>query len=356
MSSIDLTAEADHNPIHAHNGDDNPTENDSSMGPALTNDINSLEVPRPSAPTPMKRAVSAPTTIVEKRNAIDVIIDSSSKHQATNEQSAIETVMTDAGLPGVTSSSSAIQQDQTVLLEPGAVTAVPGGGGQLRSSTLDAALHIYNNDLLAHEHRSGALGREVRSVSFARTYSANDHSLQTPRRYPHLHSYSPRNRSPSPAIPLESFPHLENVVKWMNDIVKVGVVAVADPNAASDLEAGLVSSAAANSTAPSASGSGGQDASKDVIETFYCSICFENRAMVDVFQAAACGKQHTYCLPCMSSYATIQVEDGVVDHYCPGVGECHAKLSSNELRLLLFPEAFERWVTNYLNSLVHGDN
>jgi hypothetical protein len=37
-----------------------------------------------------------------------------------------------------------------------------------------------------------------------------------------------------------------------------------------------------------------------------------------------------------------QVADGVIDHYCPGVAECHAKLTMDELKLLLFPDAYTR--------------
>lgn len=76
-----------------------------------------------------------------------------------------------------------------------------------------------------------------------------------------------------------------------------------------------------------------------------CSICFENRSKLDAFTVTACDCKHVYCLPCMSSYATILVDDGVVDHYCPGVAECHALLTAEELRVLLFPEAFAKYGT-----------
>lgn len=94
-------------------------------------------------------------------------------------------------------------------------------------------------------------------------------------------------------------------------------------------------------------------------------ICLENCPRFDEFQLTTCSFKHTYCLPCLRTYLYNQVQyhtsanirrnipilrwlyffqvtNGVVDHYCPGVGQCRAALTIEEIKFLLTEAAFAK--------------
>jgi hypothetical protein len=254
---------------------------------------------QPCPPIPMKRAVSDPTTTTEKLHAIDTVIDSPSRSHDATVFPVKTGALTETSAPSITA-ITAIRKEQALLMGAEAASALPGGGGQLYLSEAVATLRSLNNDLLAHQLKNSAVGREVRSASLTRSISAqhytNNFALQQGR-YPHLHTYTP-HRNNSPSLPLDALINIEDVFKWMNEVIG----GMTTDNAVPDLEAGLVP-AIAQVPSPLIS----QDFGKDVIETFNCSICFENRAKADAFRLASCTHNHTYCLPCMSSYYTIQV-------------------------------------------------
>lgn len=119
-------------------------------------------------------------------------------------------------------------------------------------------------------------------------------------RYPHLHSLSGNISCsrPTPVTPLgglRSSPIVLNVAEVFTNLNKLLTESVYDSNndMSADVESGLVSS--------------GSNTENEFIETFYCTICYENHALENAFRANECGERHTYCIPCMSSYATIQV-------------------------------------------------
>jgi hypothetical protein len=80
------------------------------------------------------------------------------------------------------------------------------------------------------------------------------------------------------------------------------------------------------------------------LDTFYCNICLENCSSTMGFIIASCELQHKYCRDCLQGYYTAQVNDGAVEHYCPGVGDgCKGHLASNELASLVGSDTLERY-------------
>jgi ribosomal protein S27AE len=77
--------------------------------------------------------------------------------------------------------------------------------------------------------------------------------------------------------------------------------------------------------------------------TFFCRVCLENCSVSLGFVISNCSEQHKYCRDCLQGYYTAQVTDGVIEHFCPGVGEgCHGSLSPDELKSLVSGDAFQR--------------
>lgn len=154
-------------------------------------------------------------------------------------------------------------------------------------------------------------------------------------RYPHQHSFrlpsatttDTRKQSPKYALNstssrpqslrevLQDRTLMDDVLIGVNAVVNV-VMGSSNPStpfeSLHDVETGLAGTAAhVHDTG-------------DIIETFNCrffklsgawralivsccSICFENRALSDAFHPSECTFNHTYCLPCMSAYATVLV-------------------------------------------------
>lgn len=80
-----------------------------------------------------------------------------------------------------------------------------------------------------------------------------------------------------------------------------------------------------------------------ITSTFFCSICLENCAKSLEFTCVGCSFQHTYCTSCMDGYLTAQINDGVIQHACPGMGECHAVLSRDEIVQLVSSDTFAKF-------------
>ena len=80
-----------------------------------------------------------------------------------------------------------------------------------------------------------------------------------------------------------------------------------------------------------------------VEETFYCLICLENCSQRSAFHPQGCGMSHQFCDQCMKGYAKVQVDDGVIEHTCPGFVQCSCVLTSEDLRQLLSDESFARY-------------
>ena len=80
-----------------------------------------------------------------------------------------------------------------------------------------------------------------------------------------------------------------------------------------------------------------------VEETFYCEICLENCAKSSAFSAEGCPLHHEYCDTCMRGYTKAQVDDGAIEHTCPGMQQCRGVLTANDLRQLLSDESFARY-------------
>jgi hypothetical protein len=78
-------------------------------------------------------------------------------------------------------------------------------------------------------------------------------------------------------------------------------------------------------------------------ETFFCNICLENCSKRLSFVSSSCCEKHEYCLPCMQGYSKVQMDDGVIEHTCPGMGICGGVLTKDELRTLLTDESFARY-------------
>jgi ribosomal protein S27AE len=84
------------------------------------------------------------------------------------------------------------------------------------------------------------------------------------------------------------------------------------------------------------------EASKLDPDTFYCKVCLENCSLSLGF-TIACSAEHKYCRDCLTGYYTAQVNDGVIDLFCPGVSDgCQGSLSADELRSLVSDDVFER--------------
>jgi ribosomal protein S27AE len=78
-------------------------------------------------------------------------------------------------------------------------------------------------------------------------------------------------------------------------------------------------------------------------ETFFCNICLENCSSTLSFTLGSCGMQHKYCRDCLQGYYTAQVNDGAVEHYCPGVyGGCKGQLAHEELASLVSADVMDR--------------
>jgi hypothetical protein len=79
------------------------------------------------------------------------------------------------------------------------------------------------------------------------------------------------------------------------------------------------------------------------VKLFYCTICMENNATSIAFSFEACDENHQFCLPCMKSYTTVQVNDGVTKQGCCFEG-CSACAADSEVELLVTPDVYEKYV------------
>ena len=77
--------------------------------------------------------------------------------------------------------------------------------------------------------------------------------------------------------------------------------------------------------------------------TFYCKICFENCSDDIQFVSANCPLGHKYCKDCMKGNLTVQINDGVITHPCPGRAECSSLLTREEIKSLVSNECFSKF-------------
>lgn len=75
---------------------------------------------------------------------------------------------------------------------------------------------------------------------------------------------------------------------------------------------------------------------------FYCTICMENQAKSVAFSLEACAAKHQFCLPCIQTYSTVQINDGTVRHVCPFEG-CNALATEREIRSLVDDATFTKY-------------
>jgi hypothetical protein len=212
-------AEENNNPNIADEVEVGPALTAQIEAPAIrTYDLDDLASLKPTAPTPMKKAVSDPITSQEKLSA------------------------------------SSIDSPSTSIAGRGsnAVSAVAGGGGQLR-----AFPNVGTNPSHANSSMAAPIGREWRSTSFNR-------NPQQQGRYPFLHSYASmggRNTPPTPQS--NTMVPIEDVFKFLNDVIGRSESFSTVP----DLEAGLIGSSSGAAVAANNNSSRGGD---EMIETFLC--------------------------------------------------------------------------------------
>ena len=71
---------------------------------------------------------------------------------------------------------------------------------------------------------------------------------------------------------------------------------------------------------------------RDEKYTGLCIACWDE---TDVWKALCCSVE--ICFPCLDTYVTAKIDDGIIDIKCPGSG-CEKRISSNIIRTLVHPE------------------
>jgi hypothetical protein len=80
------------------------------------------------------------------------------------------------------------------------------------------------------------------------------------------------------------------------------------------------------------------------VVTFYCSICLENHPLEEIFAISSCQQKHRFCASSLKSFATCQINDGILEYRCPLSSEgCNGLIAENELQVLLDAEVFEKY-------------
>ena len=77
---------------------------------------------------------------------------------------------------------------------------------------------------------------------------------------------------------------------------------------------------------------------------FYCKICLENNSRSEMFTYISCESHHEFCLSCMKSYTAAQINDGIVIHPCPLIGECNGHATESEIKQLVDDEMFTKFI------------
>jgi hypothetical protein len=311
---------------------DSKTSTASKLGPApsssMGSDIDVSDV-KASSPTPMRRAVSDPGSGASGMN-----MDGSDSDAPEHTQSQQQQLQPRHSFSEQPSSSSSSAGGTAYSIVPSRPAPNP------RSFSFNSSLQQpkYNNNSRNPYH----VGRYPHQHSFSRsqalstqekTSSKSPVSSSSSSRENFYGGYNAHARNGSPYVALggvgDVFQRVHEVITGVVDNVvpqhqhtplqqqqtstqqQSNIVA-----GKHDLESGLMhhgaflGDPATPEVAKLQTGDGdyatGED--PDIIETFYCKVCFENIRMSDSFCASECTTfKHTYCLPCMSAYASIQV-------------------------------------------------
>src|SRR5690606_15759861 len=80
--------------------------------------------------------------------------------------------------------------------------------------------------------------------------------------------------------------------------------------------------------------------------TFYCQICMENCAETEGRQFTGNGGcSHMFCTACLTTYVTVQINEGRIRNSCPLIGnqDCAAESTRDDIVALVTPDVLAKY-------------